>query len=208
VLYLGISDTPAWVVTKCNEYAKAHGLARFVVYQGRWNALLRDFERDILPMCKAEGMGIAPWGVVGQGKFKTAQQLAERKKEGALRAGTELTPNEQKISEALEKVAEEVGGGASVTGVAIAYCLHKQAYVFPIIGASKPKYIHENIEALKIKLTPEHIEFLENAVPFDLGFPHTFIGRDPALVRSGRSTNPFMITTGRVEYVRAGQPLE
>ncbi|RAH45526.1 norsolorinic acid reductase [Aspergillus brunneoviolaceus CBS 621.78] len=69
VLFLGVSDTPAWVVSKANEYARNHGLRPFSVYQGRWNAASRDFERDILPMCHAEGMGIAPWGALGGGTF-------------------------------------------------------------------------------------------------------------------------------------------
>jgi len=60
VLYLGFSDTPAWIVSKANQYARDHGLTQFVVYQGLWNASVRDFERDILPMCEAEGMAIAP----------------------------------------------------------------------------------------------------------------------------------------------------
>lgn len=50
VLYLGVSDTPAWVVSKANQYARDHGLRQFVVYQGRWSAASRDFERDIIPM--------------------------------------------------------------------------------------------------------------------------------------------------------------
>ncbi|KZT57221.1 Aldo/keto reductase [Calocera cornea HHB12733] len=208
VLYLGISDTPAWVVTKANEYARAHGLARFVVYQGRYNVLLRDFERDILPMVKAEGMGVCAWGVVGQGKFRTQAQLEERRKQGNLRGGSDLTENEIKISAALEKVAQQIGQPGNVTGVAIAYALHKQAYIFPIIGASKIKYLLENIEAVKIKLTPDQMQFLEEAVPFDLGFPHNFIGHDPALTRDGRSTNPFLIHTSRTEYVRAPPALE
>jgi aryl-alcohol dehydrogenase-like predicted oxidoreductase len=53
VLYIGISDAPAWVVTKANQYARDHGLAQFVVYQGRWSLGSRDLERDIIPMCKA-----------------------------------------------------------------------------------------------------------------------------------------------------------
>ena len=53
VLYLGISDTPAWIVSKANEYARQNGLRQFSVYQGRWSAEHRDFERDIIPMCQA-----------------------------------------------------------------------------------------------------------------------------------------------------------
>lgn len=65
VLYLGISDTPAWIVSKANEYARQNGLRPFSVYQGRWSAEYRDFERDIIPMCREEGMGLAPWGALG-----------------------------------------------------------------------------------------------------------------------------------------------
>ena len=63
VLYLGISDTPAWIVSKANEFARGHNLRPFVVYQGRWSAADRDFERDIIPMCKSEGLGICCWGL-------------------------------------------------------------------------------------------------------------------------------------------------
>lgn len=68
VLYIGVSDTPAWIVSKANQYARDHGLRPFVVYQGLWSAANRDFERDIIPMCIDEGMGFAPWGPVGGGK--------------------------------------------------------------------------------------------------------------------------------------------
>lgn len=86
VIYLGISDTPAWVVSKANECkhcavhfrylepltlgsldARNHGLRQFSVYQGQWSAADRDFERDILPMARDEGMALAPWGVLGGG---------------------------------------------------------------------------------------------------------------------------------------------
>lgn len=58
VLYLGVSDTPAWVVSKANQYARDHGLRQFCVYQGRWSAASRDFERDIIPMCRDEGVSL------------------------------------------------------------------------------------------------------------------------------------------------------
>jgi aryl-alcohol dehydrogenase-like predicted oxidoreductase len=104
VIYLGISDTPAWIVSKANEYARAHGLTQFSVYQGKWNAATRDFERDILPMCEAEGMALAPWGALGSGKFKTKEQ---RGKEG--RNMFTVTEEEMKISEKLEEIAKRKG---------------------------------------------------------------------------------------------------
>ena len=55
VLYLGVSDTPAWIVSKANLYARLMGKSPFVIYQGAWSILQRDFERDIIPMARAEG---------------------------------------------------------------------------------------------------------------------------------------------------------
>jgi aryl-alcohol dehydrogenase-like predicted oxidoreductase len=82
VLYLGASDTPAWVVAKANQYARDHGLRQFSVYQGLYNAAKRDAERDILPMLRDEGMAFAPWGALGGGKFKTKEQVEAMEKTG------------------------------------------------------------------------------------------------------------------------------
>lgn len=82
VLYLGISDTPAWLVVKCNDYARFHGLTQFSVYQGHWSCAFRDFERDILPMVEAEGMGLAPWGALGRGQLKTSEEYNDPGRDG------------------------------------------------------------------------------------------------------------------------------
>jgi aryl-alcohol dehydrogenase-like predicted oxidoreductase len=68
VLYLGISDTPAYIVSAANTYARATGKTQFSIYQGRWNVILRDMEREIIPMARHFGMAIAPWDAIGGGK--------------------------------------------------------------------------------------------------------------------------------------------
>lgn len=112
ILYLGVSDTPAWLVAKANQYARDHGLRPFVVYQGRWSAASRDFERDIIPMCEAEGMGIAPWGVMGSGGFKTEEQ--QRSAVG--RKLFEVSEADVSVSKVLREIAE--AKGAAFTSVA------------------------------------------------------------------------------------------
>jgi aryl-alcohol dehydrogenase-like predicted oxidoreductase len=82
VLYLGASDTPAWVVAKANQYARDYGLRQFSVYQGLYNAAKRDAEREILPMLRDEGMAFAPWQALGGGKFKTKEQMEAMEKAG------------------------------------------------------------------------------------------------------------------------------
>jgi aryl-alcohol dehydrogenase-like predicted oxidoreductase len=152
VLYLGVSDTPAWVITKANQYARDHGLAQFVgleyltflsslttqvLYQGRWSVKDRDLERELLPMCISEGMGIAPWGAIGQGSF---QRKADQGKSKDGRSAKELSEDEKKVSAALEKVADELKI-ESVTAVALAWCMSKYPYVYPIIGGRKIEYV-------------------------------------------------------------------
>ncbi|KAK3044006.1 aryl-alcohol dehydrogenase, partial [Coniosporium uncinatum] len=88
------------------------------------------------------------------------------------------TEDEVKISEALEKVAKE-HNIESVTAVALAYVMSKTPNVFPIVGGRKVEHLKDNIQALKIKLSQEQIEFLESQRPFDPGFPTTMVGDDP-----------------------------
>lgn len=114
VLYLGISDTPAWIVSKANQYARDHGKTPFVIYQGLWNVMKRDFEREIIPMARAEGMALAPWGVVGQGRIRTDEDEERRRQTGEkgrviIRPDWERNDEEKKVSKALEEVAKEVG---------------------------------------------------------------------------------------------------
>jgi aryl-alcohol dehydrogenase-like predicted oxidoreductase len=168
VLYLGASDMPAWVVSKANQYARDHGLRQFCVYQGEWSAAARDVEREILPMCREEGMGFLPWGALGSGAFKTEEQRKQAD-------GRQLPPTEAqiKISKVLETIAKRKG--TLLTSVALAYVTHKMPYVFPIVGGRKIEHLKGNIEALKVSLSDEDIAEIEAAVPFDLGFPHSLI---------------------------------
>ncbi|KAL2256051.1 hypothetical protein VTK26DRAFT_2265 [Humicola hyalothermophila] len=170
VLYLGVSDTPAWVVSKANEYARCHGLRPFSVYQGRWSAARRDLEREIIPMCRAEGMAIAPWGALGGGAFKTEEQRAAAAGQGR---AVPATPEEIAVSKALEAVAKR--RGTHVTSIAQAYVMSKANYVFPIVGCRTLEHLKGNIEALSIKLSDEDIREIEAAIPFDLGFPGNFL---------------------------------
>ncbi len=144
-------------------------MRQFSVYQGQWSAAHRDFERDIIPMCRAEGMALAPWGSLGGGKFKTAEQHTAQES----RANQEYTEEETKVTAALEAVAKRKG--AALTGVAIAYVMHKAPYVFPVLGGRKVEHMKGNIDALNIELSPEDIREIDAAVPFDLGFPNNFL---------------------------------
>ena len=194
VLYLGVSDTPAWIVSKANEYARNHGLRQFVVYQGRWSAAMRDFERDIIPMCKAEGMGLAPWGALGGGNFKTEEE--RKRNEGRkTRAPSE---NDIKISKVLEKLAKKKG--TALTSIALAYVMHKTTYVFPIVGGRKVDHLKGNIEALSLELSDEEYEEIDGATDFDVGFPLNFLSNKPGGAK-GPGDIWLTVTTGHYDFV-------
>ncbi|TFK86718.1 Aldo/keto reductase [Polyporus arcularius HHB13444] len=149
VLYLGISDCPAWIIPKANLYARMTGKTPFSIYQGTWSVMQRDVERDIIPMCRAEG--------------RTVWQDWERNE------------NERKMTKELEKIAEQVGA-KNIQAVAIAYVMQKAPYVFPLIGGRKPEQLYANLEALNVTLTEEHIHHIDSVLPFNYGFPYSIIG--------------------------------
>ncbi|KAG0701400.1 NADP-dependent oxidoreductase domain-containing protein [Suillus ampliporus] len=204
VLYLGISDTPAWIVSKANQYARDHGKPPFVIYQGMWNILERSFERDIIPMARAEGMALAPWNVLAGGKFRTDEEEQRRRETGEkgremLTGGWERSEDERKVSHALEKIAKEVGA-SHITAVAIAYLMQKIPYVFPLVGGRKVEQLFENIEALDISLSAEQIKYLESIIPFDPGFPTTMIG-------DGSSPTMLLANAAHIEKVPRVEPI-
>ncbi|MCJ1314475.1 putative aryl-alcohol dehydrogenase aad14 [Agyrium rufum] len=208
ILYLGISDSPAWVVSAANEYARAHGKTPFSIYQGRWSLMERDFERDILPMARHYGMALAPWGVIGGGKFQTKAQIEERKKKGeGLRSflGGDQSEAQEKVSAALEKVANKIGGGTTISAVALAYVMAKAPRVFPIVGGRKVEHLKDNINALKIHLSKEQIEELEAATPFDIGFPGNFIGEDPKI--NGGNAVGLLGASASIDWLQTEVPI-
>jgi len=199
VLYLGISDTPAWIVSKANEYARQNSLRQFSVYQGRWSAEHRDFERDIIPMAAAEGMGLAPWGALGGGNFKTDEQ---RKSQEGRKMG-EVSEAAIKISKVLEKIGK--AKKAQITSVALAYVMQKTPYVFPIVGGRKIEHLKGNIEGLSLELSEEEIKEIDESTPFDIGFPHNFLGGPNGVKDPGDIW--LMTMAGHQQHVQPPKPI-
>uniref|UniRef100_A0A8H7TV83 NADP-dependent oxidoreductase domain-containing protein n=1 Tax=Bionectria ochroleuca TaxID=29856 RepID=A0A8H7TV83_BIOOC len=188
VLYLGVSNTPAWIVSMANEYARQKGLTPFSVYQGQWSLAERDIERDILPMCNDQGMALIPYGVLGSGSFRTtAQRQAERENPEAKREGRNIAmtdkPEKAIVADALEKIALE--RGTSITSVALSWARTKGPYIFPVVGGRKIEHLRGSIEALGLELTKEEIAVIEKAVPFDFGYPQTILGGPGGATKPG-----------------------
>jgi aryl-alcohol dehydrogenase-like predicted oxidoreductase len=158
------------------------GLRPFSVYQGRWSASDRDFEREIIPMARSLGLALCPWGALGGGRYKTEEQIEELKKRGEQGRKPFMAPADggeadRQITKVLEKIAKSKNAGTGVTGIALAYVMHKAPDVHPIVGGRKIEHLKENIAALKIRLTDQEIKEIEKAGgDFKMGFPHNFLG--------------------------------
>lgn len=179
VHYLGISNTPAWIVAKANEYARHHGLTPFSVYQGQWSAAERDVEREIIPMCNDQGMSFIPYGVLGSGYFRTStQREAEKCNAGEKHKGRNIAfidkPQKTIMADTLDEIAKTKG--TMLTSVALAWARLREPWVFPVVGGRKVEHLEASIGALGLTLTPEENEKIENAVPFDVGYPQTLLG--------------------------------
>ncbi|EON63922.1 hypothetical protein W97_03150 [Coniosporium apollinis CBS 100218] len=173
VLYLGVSDTPAWVVVKANEFARKNGFTPFSIYQGRWNAAFRDMEAEIIPMCEDQGLAIVPWAALGGGQLMSAEQRKQKEQDPGARKPRGLTENDVKISEVLEQIARTKS--TTLQAVALAYLFHQSTYVFPIVGVQTVEHVKAMPDALRIKLSREDIDAIQKAVPFNPLFPVNFL---------------------------------
>ncbi|KAM0548753.1 hypothetical protein ACHAPJ_009749 [Fusarium lateritium] len=202
VLYLGISDTPAWVVVKANDYAREHGLRQFSVYQGQWSAAHRDFEREIIPMAAAEGMALVPWGALGGGLFRSAKDTEK----SARNFGDDpsVQGHEAQVGFVLEKIAKRKN--TIITAVALAYVQHKAPYVFPVIGGRKVEHLEGNIAALSLELSKEDIKEIEQAYSFNMGFPYNFLAGSPKGVK-GPADVVFSNLRAEFDYVEPLKPI-
>jgi aryl-alcohol dehydrogenase-like predicted oxidoreductase len=211
VLYLGISDTPAWVVSKANQYARCMGLRPFVVYQGMWSAAMRDFERDIIPMCRDEGMGLCPYGVLNQGRFQTEAVFKEREEHNPGRNFLATSQRDKHVSKVLERIS--TAKGVDLLHVALAYVMHKAPYVFPIVGGRKLDHLKGNIAGLAVSLTEAEIGDIDSSYQFDHGFPHTFLSGtlfDASLTPAGAQGPADVMLTkwiGNFDWVQEPKPI-
>lgn len=166
---------------------------------------MRDMERDIIPMVLDEGMAIAPYGTLNQGRFQTKQGFAERENNNEGRNFIPTLQHDKDVSAHLEDIANKKA--TDLLKIALAYVSQKVPYVFPIIGGRKVEHIHGSIDGLKVKLTEEDLKEVEQGYHFDPGFPHSFLSGtmfDPETEPRGATAPQDVWLTkshGTVDYV-------
>lgn len=173
VRYIGASSMYAWQFMKAQHTAERHGWTKFVSMQNHLNLLYREEEREMLPLCLEEGIGVIPWSPLAKGRLTRDwnEQTARSEVDPVGKAFYESTMVEAD-RRVVERVAEVAGKrGIARAQVALAWLLQKDEVTAPIIGATKIHHLEDAVSALSVKLTPEEISYLEEAY-----IPHPVTG--------------------------------
>ncbi|AOB26579.1 MULTISPECIES: aldo/keto reductase [Bordetella] len=162
--YIGASSMHAWQFAKALYLADRHGWTRFATMQNHYNLLYREEEREMLKLCRAEGVGVLPWSPLARGR------LTRDWAEGSARADTDevlkrlYSATEQADRAVIDAVGEVAAQrGVSRAQVAMAWLLRQPAVTAPIVGASKPRHLEDALAALALRLTDEEAARLEAA---------------------------------------------
>ncbi|HEY9874139.1 MAG TPA: aldo/keto reductase [Candidatus Obscuribacterales bacterium] len=174
VRYIGASSMYAWQFAKALYLADLHGWTRFVSMQNHYNLVYREEEREMLPLCRAEGIGVIPWSPLARG-FLAGNRQKETKGE-TTRAKTDDFAHQLYYQDSDFQVVDRVVELASKRGVApaqiaLAWLLHQPGVTAPIIGASKMNHLEDALAALEIELSDEECQWLEE--PYQ---PHPVLG--------------------------------
>jgi aryl-alcohol dehydrogenase-like predicted oxidoreductase len=178
-LYIGASSMYAWQFLKLLEHQRQHGLARFVTMQNHYNLVYREEEREMNPLCRAEGIGLIPWSPLARGFLagnRSRNEANDPSQAQTTRARTDdfghslyYRDSDFTVVDRLTEVA--AARGVKNAQVALAWILSRPGVSAPIIGASKSYQITDAMEAMQIKLTDDEIARLEE--PYE---PHPILG--------------------------------
>ncbi|WP_448530300.1 aldo/keto reductase [Raineya sp.] len=173
VLYIGISDSPAWVVSSANTMAELRGWESFIGLQIEYSLIQRTPERDLIPMAKHFGLAVLAWSPLGAG-------VLTGKYNQGVPADVRLTENSRKLIPQNIKIAQKVSEIAQMLGytptqVALNWLRSQHQQFFPIIGARKLSQIEDSLGCLRFQLPSEMLKELSEMSAVEMGFPHDFI---------------------------------
>jgi aryl-alcohol dehydrogenase-like predicted oxidoreductase len=185
VLYVGISDAPAWWIAQANTLASLRGWSPFIGLQIEYSLIERTVERELIPMAKALNIGVTAWsplaGGVLTGKYH-GQASSDQKGEPA-RLSSEMIKDflpEQhradRVVAAVKSVADEAG--RSLAQVALAWLRSRPVPVIPIIGARKLSQLQDNLASFELTLSSDQVKTLDEASGIELGFPYDLYGKE------------------------------
>jgi aryl-alcohol dehydrogenase-like predicted oxidoreductase len=165
VRYIGASSTAAWKFAQALAASQHHGWARFVTMQNHYNLLYREEEREMIPLCEAEGVALIPWSPLARGLLAGTRRSPADKTATPRAESDEFArklydqPSDQDVIDAVRRVAQ--ARGVAPAQIALAWLLAKPAVAAPIIGATKLQHLDDAVAALDVQLTAEEIQQLE-----------------------------------------------
>jgi len=176
VLYLGISDSPAWIVSQANTMADLRGWTSFVGLQIEYSLIERTPERDLIPMAKAFDMTVTPWSTLAGGVL-TGKYLENEEAEGRVSANSERRNDRNtRITKEVVAIAKELDVPPAT--VAISWTMQKDFQSIPIIGARKLSQLQDSLRCLRFELPEMYMKRLDEVSKIELGFPHDFLNTD------------------------------
>jgi 1-deoxyxylulose-5-phosphate synthase len=174
VLYLGASSMAAWEFAKFVSVAKINGFPRFISMQNHYNLIYREEEREMIPFCRGENVGIIPWSPLARG-FLAGNRPRSAKAEtvrGKTDASAQRLYWQESDYEVLDRVIDLAKNrGIGNAQIALAWMLHKPGITSPIIGATKPHHLEEAVKALDVQLSEDELQYLEESYR-----PHQVLG--------------------------------
>lgn len=170
--YIGASSMYAWQFLKAQHVAERNGWTKFVSMQNLLNLLYREEEREMLPLCRAEGIGVIPWSPLAKGRLtREWDEQTDRSEidEAGQRLVAAMVDADRNIVERVAEVAAK--RGIPRAQVALAWVLQKEPVTAPIVGATKPNHLEDAVASLSVKLDANEIANLEE--PY---VPHQIYG--------------------------------
>ncbi|MGK2911992.1 MAG: aldo/keto reductase [Sphingobium sp.] len=184
--YIGASSMEAWRFAKMQSVAEANGWTRFISMQPQVNLVYREEEREMIPLCIDQGVGVIPWSPLARGMLtrdwddKTTRSETDQ---FSRQIYDRTAAQDRKVVEAVAAVAHD--RGLPRAQIALAWLLQKQGITAPIVGATKPSHLEDAIAALDVTLSAEEIERLE--APY---VPHEVVGLAMPMPFRGRTSAP------------------
>jgi aryl-alcohol dehydrogenase-like predicted oxidoreductase len=173
-LYVGFSDTPAWVVSQAVAVANLRGWTRPMAIQVPYSLLDRGVERDLLPMARSLDLAVATWGML-EGGTLTGKY---RSRAGAPTRYQGASEKELAAGDVVATLAEEIGRTPAQVAIGWVRARRDRAQLIPIVGARTVAHLEDALGCLDVELTDEQVRRLDEVAPIDLGFPHSFLGSD------------------------------
>ena len=183
VLYIGISDAPAWIVSRANTLAELRGWTQFVGLQVEYSLIERTCDRELLPMAREMDLAVTVWSPLAGGLLtgKYAEDRDTVKEEKRLEHPmvaplVDITERKRTISAAVVKVAEAIG--KTPAQVALAWLRRQPGVMIPIIGARRLSQLKDNMACVEVTLAEAHLQQLNEVSRIELGFPHDFVANE------------------------------